>query len=158
MKTRIGIFGASQLGRTFLEEIKAIDLSGQIVCFFDNDPKKWDREIDGITILKPTTEHLNQIDYCLVASVYAEEIVLDLLTRNFSNIHTSVASLKRALGINEKDSPETPKGNECGNKKTYFFFKPGRENQAPSPNALPGKRYACTGCANNHLALAKTLA
>lgn len=74
---RVGLFGASSLGRRALGEARRTP-GVEVVCFFDNDPAKWGRHVDGLVVDRPTTEALARVDLIWITSCYASEILAQL--------------------------------------------------------------------------------
>lgn len=158
MRKTVGIFGASTLGSQRIKEIQLLGLPVTIHCFFDNAPNKWGEELNKKEILEPTKENLKSIDFILVASCYAEEIIAQIITLGLSQkVYTSTKGLSRALEIKEPKQ-NTSKNPPRAKNEAFRTFRAGRPNEDPADNAVHGSMVACTGCANNHLSLAKTLA
>lgn len=159
MKKRVGIFGASTLGSQRTEEIEALQAAVFVHCLFDNDSQKWGKEQSGKPILKPTKKNLESVDFILIASCYAEEIIAQIITFGLSEkVCTSIEGLSRALGLKESKRDASEESLPKVKRNKLRSFGAGRPHEDPAPNAVRGAMVACTGCANNHLALAKTLA
>jgi len=159
MKKIVGIFGASTLGSQRIEEIELLGLPISINCFFDNAPDKWGNQFNKKEILEPTKENLEKVDFILIASCYAEEIIAQIITLGLSEkVCTSIDGLSRALGLKELKKDASEETLSKVKNDAFRSFHAGRPNEGPADNAVRGNMVACTGCANNHLALAKTLA
>ena len=50
--TNVMIIGAGEAGRTVLHELSQADaLNNRVCCFIDDNPNKWDRYIEGVTVV-----------------------------------------------------------------------------------------------------------
>lgn len=106
--SNIVLFGASSLG---IEIMTKLFRTHNIICFIDNDKKKWNKEICSVKILPPS--ELNNIDYDLIviSSSYYKEIEEQLEKMNiykFTRFYTS----------NDLISP---------NNKEYYVQKYGKD-------------------------------
>jgi glycosyltransferase involved in cell wall biosynthesis len=81
---RVGLFGASSLGRQCLEQLRHLAHhsathdggSGEAtaVCFFDNDARKWTTSFEGVPVSEPTPAALNALDVIWLSTAYADEV------------------------------------------------------------------------------------
>src|SRR5262245_51215580 len=98
---RVGLFGASSMGRTCLEQLRARPAVTP-VCFFDNDTAKWGTAVDGLPVRKPSRDALADIDVVLIATMYVSEVQAQLeglapdvrIARNLDEVmtHTRVTA------------------------------------------------------------------
>ena len=83
---KVGLFGASSLGRQCLEQLRAHSTEATAVCFFDNDARKWTTSFEGVQVSEPTAAALNAVDVIWLSTAYADEVLaqikaLDVTTR-----------------------------------------------------------------------------
>lgn len=64
---KIAIWGAGKIGRECYLNLKD---KYEVVAFYDNDPLKWGKQIDGIPILR----YDNQPEYIVISTIYWKEI------------------------------------------------------------------------------------
>ncbi len=74
-KQRIILFGASELGRHALNDLKN---EYEIVCFLDNDKGKWGKSLEGIEIAPLHSLQKTGYDFILITSQYHLQIVKQL--------------------------------------------------------------------------------
>jgi hypothetical protein len=70
---RVGLFGASSRGRTYVELLASTDQFSPC-CFFDNNPEKWGRQFENLPVFPPQSKYLKSVDVVLISSVYSDEI------------------------------------------------------------------------------------
>ncbi|UCF92597.1 MAG: glycosyltransferase [Desulfobacterales bacterium] len=75
---RIAVFGASISGRSWVRWLKRHFAHLEIVCFFDNDDRKWHKTVDGIMVRPPWAITERKFDTILVASSGHDEIAAQL--------------------------------------------------------------------------------
>jgi len=75
---RVGLFGASSLGRQCLEQLRAHASEGTAVCFFDNDARKWATSLEGVQVSEPTPAAMNAVDVIWLSTAYADEVQAQL--------------------------------------------------------------------------------
>lgn len=75
---RVICFGASDGGKRLYEEISS---EYEIIAFTDNDPNKWNKELNGITILSPDECLKKQYDYIVITSQPGLISIMDQLKR-----------------------------------------------------------------------------
>jgi len=110
---KVGLFGASSLGRACLEQLRLARRSAQreggahaadatAACFFDNDTAKWKTTVDGVPVHEPSAAELNAVDVIWLSTTYADRVQAQLKKLD---ITTRVAyTLQEVLGTT------TPKG------------------------------------------------
>ena len=76
-KTRIILFGASELGQMMLESFSS---NKQVICFIDNDSKKHNTEFAGLSVKSPDDIRLLDYDYIVISSSFYDEILEQLLS------------------------------------------------------------------------------
>lgn len=75
---RVGLFGASSLGRQCLPQIHAHASEASVVCFFDNDAKKWGTTFEGVPVHEPSLAALHAVDVIWLTTTYADEVLAQL--------------------------------------------------------------------------------
>uniref|UniRef100_A0A7C5U8T0 Polysaccharide biosynthesis protein n=1 Tax=Fervidobacterium nodosum TaxID=2424 RepID=A0A7C5U8T0_9BACT len=99
---RIGIIGAGDAGVILLNEIKRTEY-GDVVAFFDDDPKKIGRYIAGVKVLdsiENVNNHLepSEIQELIISIPSASK---ELMNKIISNIDTSKVSIKTFPSISQ---------------------------------------------------------
>ncbi|MEZ5319970.1 MAG: glycosyltransferase [Vicinamibacterales bacterium] len=74
---RAGLFGASSLGRQCLGVIRG-QAGVEAVCFFDNDPAKWNSTVDGLRVLEPTPAALAGVDVIWLTTAWADAVAAQI--------------------------------------------------------------------------------
>jgi glycosyltransferase involved in cell wall biosynthesis/predicted SAM-dependent methyltransferase len=75
---RVGLFGASSLGKQCLPQIRAHAADATVACFFDNDAKKWGSTFEGVPVHEPTLAALQGVDVIWLTTAYADEVTAQL--------------------------------------------------------------------------------
>lgn len=78
LKVKIIIFGAGNYYSDHKKKLYGIS-DIQILALTDNNSKLWNKKIDGIEIIPPTTIHLLNYDKILIMSTYVAEILDQLI-------------------------------------------------------------------------------
>jgi glycosyltransferase involved in cell wall biosynthesis len=98
-RLKIGLFGASTAGKMFLQCLQFID-SVKVGYFFDNNRRRWNTSIEGITVLPPTPENLKKVDAIYISSTFYTDIAKQLEDIGFGNkIIKSIFSVLNASEI-----------------------------------------------------------
>ena len=101
---RVGLFGASSLGRQCLEQLRAHSGEATAVCFFDNDARKWTTSFEGVQVSEPTAAALNAVDVIWLSTAYADEVQaqikkLGVTTRLAHTLHEVLRHLRRSTSL-----------------------------------------------------------
>jgi glycosyltransferase involved in cell wall biosynthesis len=95
-RLKVGLFGASSLGRQCLEQLRRHTDGAEVACFFDNDKGKWHTTLEGVPVLEPSPPALHAVDVIWLTTAYADEVRAQL-TR--LRVQTRVAfTLSEVLG------------------------------------------------------------
>lgn len=98
--SRIGIFGAGEMGRRVLHYASLAKMSVSVICFFDNHTH-W-REYAGLPIKTVSEEALVPLDYVLIASASAHRAMeRDLRALEYDGILNPFAQADRQLSLEE---------------------------------------------------------
>lgn len=79
----IGVFGAGEGGRLFIDAIQSIrkelNLNINISKIFDNNSSKIGNELNGYQIVKPIKEEIDSVDKVVITSIYNDSIEKQLI-------------------------------------------------------------------------------
>lgn len=131
--TKVGLFGASSMGRRALDEARRTP-EVEAVCFFDNDPAKWGRRVDGLAVERPTPDALSRVDAVWITSCYASEILAQL--RNLGVPARIVLTLGELVGERPNNDAGGRPAREQGEPGTVAPSNPA-SGTAPLRSALP---------------------
>jgi hypothetical protein len=76
MKKRVAIFGCGAAGRRAWAQLRH---AYKIVNFLDNDRRKHGSRVAGIVVTDPEDYDYTQIEHVFIASMYLDEILVQLL-------------------------------------------------------------------------------
>jgi glycosyltransferase involved in cell wall biosynthesis/tetratricopeptide (TPR) repeat protein len=93
---RIGLFGASSLGRQCLEQLRTHVPEAVPACFFDNDAKKWGSTFEDVPVHEPSLAALQSVDVIWLTTTYADEVRAQLKTLGVAT--RTAFTLAEALG------------------------------------------------------------
>jgi glycosyltransferase involved in cell wall biosynthesis/tetratricopeptide (TPR) repeat protein/predicted SAM-dependent methyltransferase len=75
---RVGLFGASSLGKQCLAQLQAHAAEAIPACFFDNDARKWGATFEGVPVHEPSLAALQAVDVIWLTTTYADEVQAQL--------------------------------------------------------------------------------
>ena len=149
---RIGIFGASTAGLESALELEQHQALLPVTCFFDNDSNKWGISLNKLPILQANKKNLASCDVILIGSCYKQDIFKQILALGF--IHNVAFSVKDLLNRFHPERYDLIKENST----PLNLSKPKKQKALISQTRSEAPLIAFTGCANNHIAYATTLA
>jgi hypothetical protein len=169
---KVALFGAGARGVQCLAAL-AGDTRFEVVCFFDNDPRKWNTALRDIPICEPTSAACEAVDAIVLASVYAKEILAQLTRLGVAGkVSLSPPQLARQTDGPSSDhgsageplSPDAQRQHLLDTTSPRVRRLAQKIDQDPAPAGSPSDRtraiqpVVCTICCNNYLAYATVLA
>ena len=119
---RLIIFGASDDGRAFLQQIKPLALLGlaEVVAFADNDTRITGRDIGGVKIILPNQIAKYDYDFVVVTPIFFSEISIQLndLGIGSDKIIEYHEGHERNFGVDAREFDDVKIGK-------YSYYKPG---------------------------------
>lgn len=144
---RVGLFGASSLGRQCLTQLRAHAADATAACFFDNDRGRWNTFVDALVVREPLAAALAEVDVIWLTTAYADEVraQLDRLA-----VRTRVAcTLSEVLGTTRRvdSSSRRPRADAAGPRvnivvadEGWILERCGREIERRLPYTRVGRQ------------------
>lgn len=131
---KVALFGAGSLGRRALGEARRTP-GIEAVCFFDNDPAKWERHVDGLRVERPTADALARVDVIWITSCYATEILAQIDAMGVTV--PTVLALGEFAGILQRAGADAPAMPGAGTPATNAIEAPAGRAAPASPRGRP---------------------
>jgi FlaA1/EpsC-like NDP-sugar epimerase len=99
MMKNVAIFGCGTAGRRAWTHLRS---KYKIVTFLDNDKQKQGSKVGGIPVADPVTYDYSRLDHVFIASMYLDEILVQLLAQGVPSTKIEYVSLE----ILSRESPK----------------------------------------------------